>query len=145
MKVTHNFVENHELIALQFYFLLQNINVVKSPFIIDLLEKVKNQSMSHFVKTWLKVNPDIRISIKRLQPSLDGTLNTNFVTTVIPDGERVKDKSKQSILKRAVTKLMNNEDLSMVEFKLIREHHDLSNESVYKPQKTYMKYLIRKT
>jgi len=142
-KVTVNTTENHELIALEFYFMLLNIDKVKSPVVKDLLTKIKTQALTPFTKAWLKINTDIRIMTKRLQGSLDGSLTKTDIIQILPDKERQEDNRKKSMLKKAVVKLMKTEsNLTRAEHKMMLEHHDIKpNEVEHKTVKTHMKYL----
>ena len=142
MKVTLTTEQFHELQILMMYHLILNVDNVQSENVKDILIKLKNTVMTYFQKAFLQINPERRIQLKRILPALDGDLSNNAVITIMPDKNSLQEKEKTKRVNKIVKKLLNKDDISLADLKLLREmtDFDVTNTDV-KNDKVFMKYL----
>ena len=142
MKVTLTTEQFHELLILMMYHLILNVDNVQSENVKDILIKLKNTVMTYFQKAFLRINPERRIQLKRLLPALDGDLSNNAVITILPEKKSIQEKEKTKRVNMIMKKLLNKDDISLADLKLLREmtNFDVTNTDV-KNDKFFMKYL----
>ena len=142
MKVTLTTEQFHELQILMMYHLILNVDNVQSENVKDILIKLKNTVMTYFQKAFLQINPERRIQLKRILPALDGDLKTNAVITILPEKNSIHEKEKTKGVNKVMKKLLNKDDISLADLKLLREmtNFDVTNTDV-KNDKFFMKYL----
>ena len=142
MKVTLTTEQFHEFIILTMYHLLLNTENVQSESVKDILDKLKRMVLTNFRKAFLQINPERRIQLKRILPALDGDLKTDAVITILPEKNSIQEKEKTSRVNGIMKKLLNKEEISLSDLKLLREmtNFDLTNTDM-KNDKIFMKYL----
>ena len=142
MKVTLTTEQFHELIILMMYHLLLNVENVQSKTAKDILGELKRMVMANFRKAFLQINPERRIQLKRILPALDGDLSNNAVITILPEKESIQEKEKTKRVNMIMKKLLNKDDISLSDLKLLREmtDFDVTNTDV-KNDKVFIKYL----
>ena len=142
MKITVRTEHFHELIILSMYHLILNVDNMQSENVKGILIKLKNTVKTYFQKAFLQINPERRIQLKRILPTLDGNLKTDAVITILPNKNSIQEKEKTSRVNKVMKKLLNKDDISLADLKLLREmtNFDVTNTDV-KNDKFFMKYL----
>lgn len=83
-------------------------------------------------------DPQRRIDLKRMLPVLSGAASQELLIRLAPKGKEIKKPSK---IKQVIKKLLGNEQLSMNEYKNLRQYFELEDCSEYIGENKAIKWL----